>query len=70
LFLLLKLIKFKYQYYVADSCKLPCGVAPGFKHTDPYTLVSNKNLLKDWPPKDQSGNVHAVIEISAGRTEK
>jgi inorganic pyrophosphatase len=54
----------------ADSCNISCGVASGFKYTDPYTLSSDKNLLKDWPPEDESGNVHAVIEIPAGRTEK
>ena len=54
----------------ADSCNLPCGIAPGFNFTDPYTLSSGNNLLKDWPPKDESGNINAVIEIPAGRTEK
>jgi len=54
----------------AESCKSPCGIVPNFKYTDPYTLSSPKNLLKDWPSKDQSGNIHAVIEIPAGRTEK
>ena len=54
----------------ADSCNRLCGVAPDLTFTDPYTLSSKKNLLKDWPPKDESGKVHAVIEIPAGRTEK
>jgi inorganic pyrophosphatase len=54
----------------ANSCNLPCGVAPGFNYSDPFTLSSSKNLLQDWPPKDESGNVHAVIEVPAGRTEK
>ena len=54
----------------ADSCNRMCGVAPDLTFTDPYTLSSKKNLLKDWPPKDESGKVHAVIEIPAGRTEK
>ena len=54
----------------ANSCNLLCGVAPGFKYADPFTLSSSKNLLQDWSPKDESGNVHAVIEIPAGRTEK
>ena len=54
----------------ADSCNLACGVAPGFKFSDPYSLSSDNNLLQDWPPIDESGNVNAVIEIPAGRTEK
>lgn len=54
----------------ANSCKLPCGIAPELKYIDPYTLSSPKNLLKDYPSKDSSENVQAVIEIPAGRTEK
>jgi len=54
----------------ADSCKSPCGIAPELKVIDPYTLSSTKNLLKDYPSKDSSGNVQAVIEIPAGRTDK
>jgi inorganic pyrophosphatase len=54
----------------ANSCNFSCGVAPGFQYADPFTLSSDKNLLKDWPPKDESGNINAVIEIPAGRTEK
>ncbi|MZG31051.1 MAG: inorganic diphosphatase [Nitrospinae bacterium] len=54
----------------ANSCNLPCNVAPGLKYKDPYTLSSKKHFLKDWPSKDSSGNVNAVIEIPAGRTDK
>ena len=54
----------------ASSCSLSCGVAIDLKFTDPYTLSSEKNFLKDWPSQDESGNVNAVIEIPAGRTEK
>ena len=54
----------------ADLCKTPCGIAPELKYNDPYTLLSQKNLLKDYPSKDSFGNVQAVIEVPAGRTEK
>ncbi len=54
----------------ANSCKSPCGIAPKLKYTDPYTLSSPNNLLKHSPSKDVSGNIQAVIEIPAGRTEK
>ena len=54
----------------ADLCKTPCGIAPELKYNDPYTLLSPKNLLKDYPSKDSFGNVQAVIEVPAGRTEK
>jgi inorganic pyrophosphatase len=57
-------------YSGADSCNVLCGVAPDLAFTDPYTLSSKNNFLKDWPSKDQSGNVYAVIEVPAGRTEK
>lgn len=54
----------------ADSCKLPCGIASDFKYIDPYTLSSPNNLLEHSPSKDASGNIRAVIEVPAGRTEK
>ena len=54
----------------ADLCKTPCGIAPELNYNDPYTLLSQKNLLKDYPSKDSFGNVQAVIEVPAGRTEK
>ena len=54
----------------ADLCKMPCGIASELKYNDPYTLLSPKNLLKDYPSKDSFGNVQAVIEVPAGRTEK
>lgn len=54
----------------ADSCNIPCGIATGSKFNDPYTLSSPKNLLKDYRSKDSAGNVQAIIEIPAGRTEK
>ncbi len=54
----------------ADSCNSSYGVAAGLKHTGPFTLSSKKNFLKDWPSKDSSGNVNAVVEIPAGRTDK
>ena len=55
---------------VADNCKSSCGIAPELKYNGPYTLLSAKNLLKDYPSKDSFGNVQAVIEVPAGRTEK
>jgi len=64
------IIFFQSTTVAADSCKSPCGIAPDLKFTDPYTLSSPKNLLRDYPSKDSSGNVQAVIEIPAGRTEK
>ena len=54
----------------ADNCKSFCGIAPELKYNGPYTLLSPKNLLKDYPSKDSFGNVQAVIEVPAGRTEK
>ena len=54
----------------ADWCKSSCGISPELKYNDPYTLLSPKNLLKDYPSKDSFGNVQAVIEVPAGRTEK
>lgn len=57
-------------YLSADSCKLPCGTAPELKYMDPYTLSSPNNLLIHSPSKDISGNIQAVIEVPAGRTEK
>ena len=54
----------------ADFCKSSCEIAPGLKYNGPYTLLSPKNLLKDYPSKDSFGNVQAVIEVPAGRTEK
>ena len=54
----------------ADLCKMPCGIASELKYNDPYTLLSPKNLLKDYPSKDSFGNVQAVTEVPAGRTEK
>ena len=54
----------------ADWCKSSCGISPELKYNDPYTLLSQKNLLKDYPSKDSFGNVQAVIEVPAGRTEK
>ena len=61
---------FHSTYSSADSCNLPCGIAPKLKYTDPFTLSSPNNLLKHSPSKDTSGNIQAVIEIPAGRTEK
>jgi inorganic pyrophosphatase len=61
---------FHSTYLSADSCKLPCGIASELKYIDPYTLSSPNNLLKHSPSKDASGNIQAVIEIPAGRTEK
>ena len=57
-------------YSWAETFNFSCGVAPGFNFTGPYILASDKNLLKDWPSMDESGNINAVIEIPAGRTEK
>ena len=54
----------------ADLCKSSCGIAPELKYNGPHTLLSPKNLLKDYPSKDSFGNVQAVIEVPAGRTEK
>ena len=54
----------------ADLCKSSCEVAPELKYNGPHTLLSPKNLLKDYPSKDSFGNVQAVIEVPAGRTEK
>ena len=54
----------------ADLCKSSCGISPKIKYNGPYTLLSPKNLLKDYPSKDSFGNVQAVIEVPAGRTEK
>jgi inorganic pyrophosphatase len=61
---------FHSNHSVADSCNLPCGIAPKLKYTDPFTLSSPNNLLKHSSSKDASGNIQAVIEIPAGRTEK
>lgn len=46
------------------------GVAPGLTYLDPYTLVSEQNLLKDIPIHDSENRLNVVIEIPAGRTEK
>tara|TARA_B100001123_G_scaffold83328_1_gene95313 strand:- start:92 stop:781 length:690 start_codon:yes stop_codon:yes gene_type:complete len=54
----------------ADNCKSSCGIATELKYNGLYTLLSSKNLLKDYPSKDSFGNVQAVIEVPAGRTEK
>ena len=54
----------------ADNCKSSCGIAPELKYNGSYTLLSLKNLLKDYPSKDSFGDVQAVIEVPAGRTEK
>ena len=61
---------FQPTYSSAYSCKLPCGIAPKLKYIDPYTLSSPNNLLKHSLSRDLSGNIQAVIEVPAGRTEK
>lgn len=61
---------FHFTPSAADSCNIACGISPELKYTDPYTLSSPKNLLKDYPSRDGSGNIQAIIEIPAGRTEK
>ena len=57
-------------YSSAYLCKLPCGIAPKLKYITPYTLSSPNNLLKHSLSRDLSGNIQAVIEVPAGRTEK
>ena len=61
---------FQPTYSSAYSCQLPCGIAPKLKYIDPYTLSSPNNLLRHLPSRDLSGNIQAVIEVPAGRTEK
>ncbi len=46
------------------------GVAPGLTYLDPYTLVSEKNLLKDIPSFNSENRLNVVIEIPAGGTDK
>jgi inorganic pyrophosphatase len=53
-----------------NDCSILCGVAPGFKQIDPYTLLSPANLFKDFPSINNSGLINVVIEIPAGRTDK
>ena len=53
-----------------NDCSILCGVAPGFKQIDPYTLLSPANLIKDFPSVNNNGLVNVVIEIPAGRTDK
>ena len=61
---------FQPTYSSAYSCTLPCGIAPELKYIDPYTLSSPNNLLRHSLSRDLSGNIQAVIEVPAGRTEK
>lgn len=53
-----------------NDCFTACGIAPGFKSLDPYTLLSQKNLWKDFPSINEKDHLNIVIEIPAGRTEK
>ena len=68
--ILLLFLIFQPTYSSAYSCTLPCGIAPELKYIDPYTLSSPNNLLKHSLSRDLSGNIQAVIEVPAGRTEK
>lgn len=47
-----------------------CGVAPGVKAIDAYTLVAEKNFLNDIEPINADGTINMVVEIPAGRTDK
>jgi inorganic pyrophosphatase len=67
---LLLFLIFQPTYSSAYSCTLPCGIAPELKYIDPYTLSSPNNLLRHSLSRDLSGNIQAVIEVPAGRTEK
>ncbi len=53
-----------------NDCSISCGISPGFRQLDPYTLIFPKNLLKDFPSMNKKGQLNVVIEIPAGRTEK
>jgi inorganic pyrophosphatase len=68
--ILLLFLIFQPTYSSAYSCTLPCGIAPELKYIDPYTLSSPNNLLRHSLSRDLSGNIQAVIEVPAGRTEK
>jgi len=47
-----------------------CGVAPGLKFVDAYTVVAEKNFLDDIEPLNADGTINMVVEIPAGRTDK
>jgi inorganic pyrophosphatase len=47
-----------------------CGIAPGLKASDAYTLISEKNLLSEIEPMNADGTINMVVEIPAGRTDK
>lgn len=45
-------------------------IASGLRFEDPYTLVSEKNFLRDYPPQNSDGTLNAVIENPLGTNEK
>ena len=44
--------------------------AQNLKSPDPFTLVSDKNLLTDYKPVDDNGDINVVVEIPTGTTAK
>jgi inorganic pyrophosphatase len=54
----------------SDDTFNPCGIAPGLTYLDPYTLVSNKDFWRDFPPYSENGELNVIVEIPTGRTEK
>ena len=44
--------------------------AEDLKTADGYTLIGEKNFLRDYKPTDSSGNINVVVEIPAGTNAK
>ena len=44
--------------------------AQNLKSPDPFTLASDKNLLTDYKPVDDNGDINVVVEIPTGTTAK
>ncbi len=45
-------------------------IPSGLEYTDQYTLISNKNFLKDFKPVNPDGTINVVVEIPTGTIAK
>ena len=45
-------------------------LAPNVKFKDSYTIVSDKNMYRDFAPLNADGSVNAIVEIPTGDNEK
>ena len=66
-----KLLALTFAFAVSIfSTSFAADLAPELQYKDPYTIIGEKNLYRDFEPINADRTVNAIIEIPTGNNDK